>query len=1034
MNKILANSRLLILCIGMLLVSALGAIQALPRAEDPKLVNRWGSVSTYNPGSKPEHIEALITEPIELALRELDEIKLIESVSRTGISIINIELNETLSDTEAAWSKVRDKLNDIDGSLPAGTSKPDFDNSKSQAFTSITALKWAQDSPPDLLVLSRYADELANQLRNLPGTEYVEVYGAPEEEIMVEFDLEKAASLGLTADSISRLIQSSDTKTSAGELFNDSYRFQVEFSQSLDSVETVLNAPLLTLGSGHRVTVGDVAKVYRKAKTPDEQRALVDGEPAVVVASRMQSTLRVDLWTDRIHRKYTDFQAELPSNIKMVTLFEQNGYTTQRLTELLKNMGMGFALIVVVLLITLGLRSAFIVAMSLPLTSAFTLVLMNLFDIPINQMSVTGLIVALGIMVDNAIVMVDTIQEERKAGKGNLESALHAIHHLWIPLLGSTLTTILAFAPIFLMPGSAGEFVGAIAITVSFSLVGSYLISHTLVAGFAGRVIASKDIDPRWYHSGVHLPRLSNAFRRLVMKAVQYPILTVLLVSSVPGVGFWSISQLTEQFFPPSDRDMFQIQLHLPSNASIDATHLVVNQASEIIHEFEGIEGLNWVIGRDFPSFYYNLVGRHQGSANFAQAMVKTDTFNTANTLIPKLQVALDTRLPQAQALVRKLEQGPPFNAPIEIRVSGPNLDKIRSLSEEIRSVLATTPYVVHTRETMLPGVPTVNVDVNLHEGQINAMLQSDIARYLNASLSGVTGGYLIEATEQIPIRVRLSAQQRTGIESVDNIKFPTAEQGNGQFQPLSAIAQTELIPGIGAIPRRDGRRVNVIEGYLQANILPQTALDIFVERLAAKNITIPPGYTLELGGESAERNESVNQLMSNLFVVFTLLIGVVVLSFNSFRLSIIIFLVGGQAAGLGLLSVWLFNYPFGFTVIIGLLGLVGLAINAAIVIIAELRTRPLALQGDREEIVSSVMSCTRHITSTTITTVGGFLPLIIGGGGFWPPFAIAIAGGTVFTTLVSFFFVPAAFKLALFKRPLTMATSDVATQMNNTQ
>ncbi len=1019
MKMILQNTRLLILFIGMLLVSALGAIQSLPRAEDPLLINRWGTVTTLNPGAKPEHIEALITEPIELALRELDEVKLIESVSRTGISVITIELSETLTDTETAWSRVRDKLNDIIPLLPITASAPDFDNDRSKAFTSIQALTWKNDSPTDLLHLSRYARELANQMRNLSGTEYVEVHGTPSEEVLIEIEAEKAASIGLSAADIAELIQASDTKTSAGELFNQQYRFQVELTKSLDTVPQIRSTPLKTLESGQQVTVGDIATVRRQAKTPSSKIALVNGQPAIIVASRMQSELRVDLWTSRAHNLYNRFEAELPANIALVSIFEQDGYTSQRLTELLKNMAIGFTLIVFVLLITLGIRSALIVALSLPLTSAFTLVLMNVTQIPINQMSVTGLIVALGIMVDNAIVMVDTIQEERKMGRGRYESAVNAIQHLWMPLLGSTLTTILAFAPIFLMPGSAGEFVGAIAITVSFSLIGSYLISHTLVAGFAARVLHRKDVDPRWYHSGIHLPLLAKQFRQLVTVAVKKPVLTILVVGGFPAVGFWAAGQLTEQFFPTSDRDMFQIQVFMPSGASIDATHSTVLVASEIINENEGIESLHWVIGGNFPSFYYNLTGRQQGSANFAQAMVTTDTFQTANALIPKLQASLDTLMPQAQIIVRKLEQGPPFNAPIELRVSGPNIDTIRSISAEIRALLATTPNVSHTRETMLPGVPTVSIDIEQGEGQINHLLQADIARYLNANLSGVTGGSLIEETEQVPIRVQLKEEARSDIASIDNLKLPIQQGVDVSLQPLFAIAKTSLVPSIGAIPRRDGQRVNVVEGYLNADILPQTALDEFQTKYKQSGIIIPPNYTVTFGGESAERNESVNQLLSNLSVVMTLLIAVVVLSFNSFRLSTIIFLVGGQAAGLGLLSVWIFNYPFGFTVIIGILGLVGLAINAAIVIIAELRTRPNALNGDVEEIVSSVMSCTRHITSTTITTVGGFLPLILGGGGFWPPFAIAIAGGTVFTTLISFLFVPAAFKIAISKKAL---------------
>ncbi|WP_413110313.1 efflux RND transporter permease subunit [Thaumasiovibrio sp. DFM-14] len=1028
-DYILRNTRLLVLMVGILIVSALSAIQALPRAEDPALINRWATITTHNPGTKPEHMETLITEPIEMALRQLDEIKQIESVSRTGLSVINIELNDSLTDTDAVWSKVRDKIDDASRSLPVNTSQPEFNDNRSKAFTSITALIATNAAQSDLLILSRYAKELANQLRNLPGTEYVAIQGAPEEEVVVEFDLNKTASLGLDAASISALIASADSKSSAGEIFNHQYRFQIEVTPSLDTIEQVAQLPVRTLPDGQQIKVKDIASVTRQAKSPDTERALINGRPAVIVAARMQEDLRVDLWTESIHDHYQQYRQQLPQNIQLESVFEQDGYTTLRLKELINNLLIGLVLIILVLLLTLGFRSAVIVAFSLPLTSAFTLALMNITNIPINQMSVTGLIVALGIMVDNAIVMVDTIQENRKRGLRRIESATAAIVHLWLPLAGSTLTTILAFAPIFLMPGPAGEFVSAIALTVSFSLLGSYLISHTLVAGFAARFLPKKDTNPRWYHSGIHLPQLSKGFKWLIYQAVKRPILTILFVGVLPASGFWAIGQLTEQFFPPSDRDMFQVQLFMPPSSSIDGTHLVVNKASEIIQQEAGIEAVNWVVGGDFPSFYYNMVGRQRGSANYAHAMIKTDTWLTADTLIPRIQKKLDDQLPQAQVIVRKLEQGPPFNAPIELKVSGPNIETIRSVSESLRYLLATTPYVVHTRETMLPGVPAITVHIDQMESQLSTRQQTDITRDLNNALTGITGSYLIEGTEQVPIRVRLSDDNRASLQSISGFQFSTQPQSNERTQPIDAIAKLSLTPGIGSIPRRDGQRINVIEGYLETNILPQTALNLFKQRLVEADIIIPPGYTLSYGGESAERDESVNQLMSSLSIVFTLLVAVVVLSFNSFRLSLIIFMVGGQAAGLGLFAVWLFGYPFGFTVIIGLIGLAGLAINAAIVIIAELRTRPEALQGNKKEVVQAVMSCTRHITSTTITTVGGFLPLIISGGGFWPPFAITIAGGTVFTTIITFFFVPAAFTLSLRFGTLSKTLPRLATE-----
>ncbi|WP_261858123.1 efflux RND transporter permease subunit [Photobacterium sanguinicancri] len=1024
MFRIISNTRLLVLAVALLVVSGLSALNTLPRAEDPIIKNRHASIVTHYPGATAERVEALVTEKLETALRQLDEIKDLTSVSRPGISVINIELKDEITNSEPVWSRARDKLSDAEPLLPNGSSRPDLDSDHAYAFTAITALTWQGPSDPDLLTMRRYATELGNRLRNLSGTEFVDEYGMPDEEILVSMDPAVASALGRSSISISNAIAGADAKNSAGELVNKHNRFSLEVADALHSVDRVKRVPIAVDENGHVIRLEDIAEVKRTAATPPAQLAYIHGQPAVIVAARMQPHLRVDNWTNRVRDFLTSYQQELPSNIKVNLIFEQQSYTENRLSELTESLLLGFSIILVVLLLTLGFRSAIIVALSLPLTSLLTLTMMKFTGLPINQMSVTGLIVALGIMVDNAIVMVDTIQHYRQQGVQKIQSAMNAIRHLWVPLLGSTLTTVLAFAPIILMPGPAGEFVGAIAVTVSFSLIGSYIISHTIVAGFASRWLpdntgANNQEASAWYHTGIHLPQLSETFRKSIGLSVRHPFITALLVMIVPLTGFWGATQLTEQFFPPSDRDMFEIQLFMPPQSSIYATAEVTEQVDKIMAEHVSVEQINWLVGTNFPSFYYNLVAGQRGAPYFAQAMVKMSDFAAANKLIPQLQQQLDNALPQAQILVRKLEQGPPFNAPLEVRVFGANLDRLKMIGEDIRLIMAQTPDVTHTRETLQPGTPKVWVNVNEEASQLSGLSLSDFASLLQASLSGSVSGSIIEATESIPIRVRVNDENRENITHLSNLRLPVESRNEVAGIPVSAIADLSLTPSRGAIPRRNGERVNVIEGYIRAGVLPQTALDHFRERLASYQQTLPSGYKIEFGGESAKRDESVGNLLSNLVMVITLLIMVVVLSFNSFRLSQIIFTVGFLASGLGLFSVWLFNYPFGFTVIIGILGLVGLAINAAIVILAELKSCPDAVKGDQEAILNAVMSCTRHITSTTITTVGGFMPLILAGGGFWPPFAVTIAGGTLLATMISFYFVPAVFRVAVMKKPL---------------
>ncbi|PMO72123.1 efflux RND transporter permease subunit [Vibrio splendidus] len=1023
----ISNTRLLILMTALLMVSGISAFMTLPRAEDPVIINRYANITTSFPGASAERVETLVTEVIENKLRELSEVKLVSSTSRPGVSIVTLELNDTITEPEPVWSQARDKLSDIESILPAGSHSPDLDSDHTYAFTTIASLTWSGAGEPDRLTLGRYAKELAKRLRTLSGTEFVDEYGMPQEEIQISLRTADAAALGRSSANIAESLEGADAKNSAGELVSAYSRFGLEIKSELDSIERIKQVPIATDSKGHIIRMEDIASVRRGEKTPQDQIAIIDGEPGVIVAARMHPDLRVDNWTSRANALIGKFEQELPSNVKVTVLFNQQGYTETRLDDLGKSLMIGFGLILIVLFVTLGVRAAILVAISLPLTSLLTLSIMKITGVPINQMSVTGLIVALGIMVDNAVVMVDTIQAYRLKGQQRAEATMNALKHLWVPLLGSTLTTVLAFAPIILMPGASGEFVGGIAITVSFSLLGSYIISHTLIAGLATKLLPKQlsDVDKKgqhhWYMTGLRIPALTRWFSSSVRFGVTHPIITIALVLLVPFTGYWSMSQLTEQFFPPSDRDMFEIQVYMPPQASIYATKNTAEKIDDIIHRYPEVERIDWLVGANFPSFYYNLQARQNNAPYFSQAMVKTENFDQANALIPQLQKVLDEEVPEAQILVRKLNQGPPFTAPVELRVYGENLDTLKAIGEDVRLILAGVPHVTHTRETLQPGTPKVWLKVDEDTAKLNGISLNQFAGMLQTTLTGRESGSVIEGSESVPIRVRVADEARENLAHLSNIRLPISSDVYSTGINVSTLAELELTTSRGAITRRNGQRVNTIEGYIEAGVLPQTVLNEFQKRL--ENYQMPSGYTIGFGGESAERDNSVNSLISNVAVVVVLMVLVVVMSFNSFRMSSIIFMVAGLAGGLGLLSVWVFGYPFGFTVIIAMLGIAGLAINAAIVILTELKLDKEASSGSVDAVVDAVMSCTRHISSTTITTVGGFMPLIIAGGGFWPPFAVAIVGGTVLTTLISFYFVPVVYHLMTKNQRKTIAT-----------
>ena len=561
----------------------------------------------------------------------------------------------------------------------------------------------------------------------------------------------------------------------------------------------------------------------------------MNDQPSVIVGTRMLPTLRIDVWTTQVNEAIERFKRQLPQNIELDVLFDQNSYTETRLGDLLSNIAVGFILISAVLLLTLGWRSATIVALSLPLTVLFTLAVMNIYGLPIHQMSVTGLVVALGIMVDNAIVMTDTIQKQRQLGVRRLDSVGYAVKHLWVPLLGSTITTILAFMPIVLMPGPAGEFVSGIALSVIFSLIGSYLISHTIVAGLAGRFLPKgSPTSSRWYNTGIAMPKLGSAFKQVLQISLKYRKTVLIFVFCLPMLGFVLAKQLTEQFFPPSDRDMFQIELFMPAQSSILATEKVSHGISQYLYQQEGIQKVRWLIGKNMPSFYYNLMPTKDGAKNYAQAMVTAADFATANRLIPDIQKALDEQMPQAQILVRKLEQGPPFNAPVELRIFGSNLDTLKEIGDDLRYFMSTTEDVIHSRSTLQPGTPKVWVEADESLVALAGLTLRDISQQLNSTLVGDVNGSIIEATESIPVRVRIANHEKDELSKLANLQILSSKSEHPI--PLNALAELSIKPSRGAIPHRNGVRVNVIEGYIRSGVLPSVVLDRVTKTLKNEN------------------------------------------------------------------------------------------------------------------------------------------------------------------------------------------------------
>lgn len=1036
--------RLLVLSICLITVTGLAAFVVMPRMEDPLLTPRAASVTTSFPGATAERVEALVTEKIEKELEEISEIKEIRSTSRSGVSFLQIELRDDVSRATAPsiWSRIRDKVDDAALLMPAGANKPIFDEIDVKADALIVALRWDHPSTPSMSILRRLAKDLDEQLSNIPGTEKTQTYGDPGEEVLVTLDQAQMASMGLSLGDIANQIQSSDAKVAAGQLRNSTGDLLLEVSGEKRSLTDVAATPIRVGTDRAMVRLSDIATLERAAPNPPSNLAVVRDQTAIAVGALVRSDTRIDLWTSQSLQLLKQFESELPAGIALEILLEQNHYVGERLDGLLWNLVAGAFAVSIVILIMMGWRSALIVVSALPMSSLMVLTGLRFLDVPIHQMSVTGLIVALGLLIDNAIVMVDEVTQRLREGESPGNAVRHAVKHLSVPLFGSTLTTALAFGPIALMPGPAGEFVGTIAISVILAVTSSFVLAMTIVPTLTALGIRYQDSHQteatgrrpsalrRLLEDGIDSPVLAKWYRAVLLRIYKRPVWGLLIGIFFPVLGFIAAGQLAEQFFPPADRDVLNVELELPVNASIDETLAVTQAVSRELNSDPTVQSVSWFIGESAPVFYYNLIPTRKNQPRYAQAIVKRTTAANNVAVIHRLQKLLDEKFPQTLPLVRQLEQGPPFYAPVEIRLFGPDLERLQDLGDQVRLVLSQTPRVIHTRAELSELLPKLKLQIDEEEARSVGLSPVDVARQFDWALDGATGGSVVEETEELPIRVRVTSTQRERLDEILSFSLkrpgsPTSSDALTTNIPLLALAKIELVPEISGIPRFNNRRMNEVQAFIPAGVLPATVLRDFQQRLADSDFRLPPGYEMRLGGEAAKRDDAIRNLLANVGVLIVLMAATLVLSFQSFRMASIIAIVGMLSMGLGTGSLWLYGYPFGFMAIVGTMGLVGVAINDSIVVLAGIREHASAREGDPVAILEVVTGATRHVLSTSLTTMAGFFPLIVAGGGFWPPLAVAISGGVFGATLLALVFVPTLY-IKMFAKKLPHSTSPI--------
>ena len=1006
------NNRVTLTIVALLMIAGSLAFESLPKAQDPGFIVRTAVITTKFPGASPERVELLVTDKIETAIQEMPEIDSIVSESRTGISIIKANFKESYKEMRPIFDDLRRKVDTVTPKLPQGTQTPNVNDEFGDVFGSVYTLAGDGFSYAELKTV---ADELRDQLLKEPDIAKVSIHGAQQEVIFVEYNNSRLAELGLSPQQLSASLATVNILLSGGDIVSGRERIALEPTGNFESVVD-LQRTVVPLPDGSLVYLEDIANVYRGYKDPPESVSRVNGEATLTLAVSMRDGGDILKLGERLDVLMPALVAKYPWGIEIEKIWFQADLVDQTVSSFTSSLIQAIVIVILVMDGFLGLRTGLVVGSLIPATMIASFFVMQVFGITINQISLTALIIALGLLVDNAIVVVESILVKRENGKDAVTAAVEAGIELKTPLLVSSLTTVAAFMPIGLAKSAVGEYTADIFYVVGIALLTSWLLAMTFVPLLSTVTLKTsprKDDagDPfggRWYRS----------YRDLLGIALRCQYRFVLIVVLLFAMAVVGLGMVRQEFIAPSEDPVFSAKLELPLGTSIESSQAIIADVDNFIEEtyYAPATGVplvrNWLtfIGDGGPRFKLSLNPPNPNPAN---------TFLVINTLEGKDVVEVIAGIkkyvrenhPDLAAQVKRLDNGPPVDYPIIVRISGSDIDTLYDLSDQVAEFLYTQPGVSSAQNSWGLQTKKLLVHVDQELARRSGVTSEDVAYSLQAGLTGIELTQYREEDELIPVTLRTVAADRQDFSKLDGLSVYS--QTTGSNVPLKQVADVALVFEPGVIERRDRDRTVSLNVQLHPHATAAEVVKVLEPWLVEAALDWPGDHHFEIGGEtesSGDANASIAaQLPMAGMVILLLLVG----QFNSLRRPAIIL----STIPLGLIGVTfgllVTNSSFGFFTILGLIALCGIIINNAIVLLDRIAIEIRDFGRDQADaIVIACQQRLRPILLTTATTVLGMMPLLWGGTAMFKPMAITIIFGLTFATILTLLVVPVLYAM----------------------
>jgi multidrug efflux pump subunit AcrB len=965
------------------------------RSEDPSFIIKTMVVKAVWPGATVEDTLNQITERLERTLEETPKLDYLRSYTTAGATTIFVNLKGDTTAKEVAdiWYHVRKSVGDIKHTLPAGTLGPFFNDEFGDTFGIIYGFNADGFTQREL---RDYVENIRSQLLGVPDVSKIEILGAQDEQIFIEFSMADLAALGFDRSALIAALQAQNIVRPAGVIQTGKESVSVRVSGAFRS-ERDIAAVNFAIG-GRTVRLSDIARVHRGYADPPQPQFRVNGKPALGLAIAMREGGDILTLGDNIKAAMAKITADLPVGIEPVLVADQAVTVEHSIAEFTSSLWQAVAIILVVSFISLGIRPGLVVAFAIPLTLAIVFSIMELAAIDMQRISLGALIIALALLVDDAMTTTDAVLRRLAAGDGIVAASTYAFRKYAFAMLAGSLVTIAGFVPVGFAASSAGEYTFSLFAVVAIALLVSWFVAVVFTPLLSVFILKPPKSGEQ------ETSRLIKAYRGVLTTAIRGKWLTLLAIVGLFALSVMAMPLIPRQFFPSSDRPELMVDLTLPRNASIQASESLAERFDARLKDDPDVSHWSTYVGQGAIRFYLPL-DVQLPSDFFAQAVVVAKDVDARKRLQVELETMLADDFPEVMARIYPLELGPPVGWPVQYRVRGPALERVRSIAAELAQIVATNPDVANVNFNWIEPAREVRIQIDQDEARQLGLSSDALASVMNTVITGIPISQVRDNIYLVDVVVRSTDEERASLATLSQLPVPLP---SGRTVPLSQFATFEYTQAPPVVWRRDRVPTLTVQADVKPGVLPETIVSALAPKIDEFAKSLPASYSIAVGGTVEESKKSQASVIAVIPLMLLLMITVLMIQLQSFQRLLLVLTV----APLGLIGVvaalLLSGRPLGFVAILGILALLGMITKNAVILIGQIE----AERGEGEDVVQAAVDASsarfRPIVLTAISTVLGLIP--IAPTVFWGPMAFAIMGGLLVATILTLIFLPTAY------------------------